>query len=98
MDSGTGIDLSGVWADAWATLSPDVQELLELISYIGVALIVVSLLTYAWQRRNGKAKAGPLVWTILIGCLACAPNLIIPGVLALIDGTAGAVIALLNSI
>lgn len=98
LDTETSIDLSGVWGDAWATLSPDAQGLLEIASYIGVALIVVSLVTYAWQRRNGKAKAGPLVWTLVIGCLACAPNLLIPGVLHLIDGTATAVISLLNSI
>lgn len=85
------IDFSGAWEGVWNSLSTDAQGLLSILSIVGVLLVVLGLFKMFLQRTRGGGNSSALWWTILVGAILCAPNVILPLLLTLIDSLANMV-------
>lgn len=90
--SGNIIDFSSQWDRLWADLSPELKGGLELAALIGMLLVVMSLAGYLWQRSRGQnAQLKTVLWMMLFGAVLCAPGIIIPLLLRIVDMVANLV-------
>lgn len=98
--SGDPIDFSGAWSELWASIRGNITpEMSDLMTVAGGALIVYSIVTFIWQRHRGRPDRGNrgsngsgLGWTILIGCILAAPEVLIPLLLTGVDAVANTVL------
>lgn len=98
------VDFSGAWDALWTaqSLSPEAERLMTIA---GGGLILYSIITFAWQRHRGRPDRGGrnnngngLAWTILIGCLLAAPEVIFPLLLTGVDTVANTVLNAMRSL
>src|SRR6478735_12644182 len=90
-----GVDLSGAWSTFWtAVTSSGGAQLTNVLSVVGVAVLVLSFASFFWQRarQKGAADGGKLWWAIAIGAVLSAPGVIFPILLTFVDVIANAVI------
>lgn len=94
----SSIDLVSAWTGLWGRLTSaaGISSLMTLMTWAGVAMVVLAIVKWAWSRRRGNQSASPLGWTLFIGAALCAPNAVIPAVLWLGDLVANTVINLLH--
>lgn len=83
------LDMAGGWNDLWSALTGAFGEgFWDLLTIIGVALVVFSILSYLWQHRRGTnwGSGGAIILGMLIvGAVLMAPGLLIPLFLTLLD-------------
>lgn len=90
-------DLSATWTDFWGRVSGELGGVTQLLAFVGLVLIVGSIIKYFWDRRRGGANAGQLLWAFGAGAILAAPDFLIPLFLNVVDllinafGSAGAV-------
>lgn len=89
------IDLHGAWKTFEQALGNTVNPLLTLLAVFGVLIVIVAIGKWAWDRRRGQGGMGQTggVWGgLLVGALMCAPKVLIPIFLLILDVIANAVI------
>jgi hypothetical protein len=86
------VDLSGAWSTFWnAVTSSTGAQLTNVLSVLGVALLVFAFASYMWQRARSKGgDSGKLWWAVAIGATLAAPGVIFPLVLTVVDLIANA--------
>lgn len=86
---GESVDFSGAWDGMWANLSTGLTpEAQRLMTWVGAALVLFSLLKWANGKRkgaNGSSASQHVLYTLIIGACLAAPNAIIPILLRLVD-------------
>ncbi|GAA3632603.1 hypothetical protein [Microlunatus ginsengisoli] len=97
-----GVDLSGAWSTFWnAVSSSGGAQLTNVLSVVGVAVLVLAFASFFWQRarhnNKGVADGGKLWWAIGIGAVLSAPGVIFPILLTFVDVIANAVISVYNA-
>lgn len=72
------INLAGQWDKFFGSMTSGWGGLLAFLGYLGVALLVITLVKWAWDRRrtNGLQNSGPMMWTLIPGAILVAPQLI----------------------
>ena len=94
------IDLSGKWDTLWAGLvgGTEFGKITGLLGVIGVAIVAMALIKWAWDRRRGggAGQSGAVWGALLVGALLSAPDLIIPILLTILDVIGNAVISVWN--
>lgn len=99
------VDLSSGWNKFWTELekASGIQGIFTLMTAIGALMVVGSVLKWMWDKRRsggggggGKGSEGVL-WTLVVGCMLAAPNLLIPAILTVIDIVANIFINLFKS-
>lgn len=89
------IDLTGAWGTFFAAFetSVGVGRILTLLSILGVLIVVMALIKWAWDRRRGggMGQSGAVWGSLLVGALMCAPKILIPVFLFILDAVANAV-------
>jgi hypothetical protein len=90
----TDVDLSGAWSTFWNAVTASAgAQLTNVLSVVGVAILVFSFAGYLWQRaRNRGGDNGNLIWAIAVGATMAAPGVIFPLMLAIVDTIANAAI------
>ena len=82
------VNFAGSWTTFWSSISGSLGGLTTLLAVVGMLLVVVAIITYIWERRRGatggRGHSGVL-WTIVAGMVLAAPNVVLPGVLTLVD-------------
>lgn len=95
------VDLSLSWDQFWGSFRTAVgEELLTLITMVGMLLVVGAVLKWLWDRRRGNGGGGmgganAILWTLLLGATLAAPGLLIPLFLNLLDGLANAFVSVM---
>lgn len=98
---GTDVDLSGSWSAFWRALPGGVSNLLNLLAIVGVALVAIAFIKWAWDRRRGMGGgfgggggSQGIVGAVIVGIVLAAPNLVIPAVLSVLDLLIDAVVSI----
>lgn len=94
------VDLAGAWDKFWSAISGDLSGILDIITVVGVALVIGSIIAYFWRkRRQGGSMmqdSNTVVWVMALGAILCAPQIIFPLMLKLFDQIINAGINILN--
>lgn len=93
------VDLSGAWDELWSAVSGEISGLLNIITIVGIILVVGSIIVYFWQkRRGGQLSQGgdTVMWVMVLGAVLCAPQIIFPLILALLDQVINALVNIGN--
>lgn len=96
-----GIDLVGPWTTLWDTLTSGWSGLAMAMSLLGVALIVIAVLAWAWARRKGgqmNQGSDKIVGAMIIGGTLAAPGMLIPLALRLLQWVVQIAAALLEKV
>lgn len=98
------INLSKSWDSFFSAIEKQAGPILNLAAVVGVLLVVLALIKWAWDRRRGGGMgmggqgSGGAVWgSLLVGSLLAAPKIIIPMFLLVFDVIANAVIEVFYS-
>ena len=93
------VDLSGAWNTFWNAITSSAgPQLTNVLSVLGVALLVFTLAAYFWQRaRNKGSDTGKLWWAVAVGAILAAPGVVFPILLSIVDIVANAGISLYNA-
>src|SRR5690349_16659861 len=88
----TSVDLSGAWSTFWNAVTASTgAQLTNVLSVLGVAVLVFAFAGFLWQRaRNQGGDGGKLMWAVAIGATLAAPGVIFPLMLTLVDVVANA--------
>jgi hypothetical protein len=88
----SSVDLSGAWSTFWNAVTASTgAQLTNIMSVLGVAILVFAFAGYMWQRaRSQGGDSGKLVWAVAIGATLAAPGVIFPLALTLVDVIANA--------
>jgi len=86
------VDLSGAWSTFWNAVTASTgAQLTNVLSVLGVAILVFAFAGYMWQRARSKGgDSGKLMWAVAIGATLAAPGVIFPLVLTVVDVIANA--------
>jgi len=89
------IDLSGAWSTFWNAVTASAgAQLTNVLSVLGVVVLVAAFAGYLWQRaRNKGGDNGKLLWAVAIGATLAAPGVIFPLVLNVVNLIANAAIS-----
>ncbi|WP_159604617.1 hypothetical protein [Agromyces humi] len=81
------VDLVDAWSVFWSTVSSAFDGPLKvLLIVVGIGLIAFSLLKFVWdKRRGGSARQSPIWWTLGLGGLLIAPDILIPLALGILS-------------
>lgn len=93
------VDLAGAWDKLWSAISSEISGLLDILTIVGVALVVFSIITYFWQKRRGgnmSEGSSTIFWVMALGALLCAPQVLIPLFMTLLDQILNAAINIIN--
>lgn len=84
------------WTTVWSAVTSALGPLAAMLTAIGALLVVVSIVGYIWERRRGGGNHSKLMYTLLIGAILAAPDLLIPLLLHIADFLANFVAGLLT--
>jgi len=89
------------WVGGWNRLiSAFPSGVLTALSVIGVAILVIAIIAWLWQRRKGGGggmSGFPWIAVILAAALA-GPQLVIPALIGVLQFIINFVIAIVNSV
>ena len=96
---GSKVDLAGGWAKLWASMSASgAGPLLDTAVIIGVALLVIAVLTYIWEKRRGGANATKVMWTAILAAAMSAPVALFPAVFTMFDFVLNTLLGVLSAL
>ena len=95
MAAGDTVNFRESWSKFWSSLtsSTGIGGLFTLLSLVGMLLVAMAIIKWAWDRRRGGGGggSGAIIGAVIVGALLSAPNLIIPIVLLIVDVVINAV-------
>lgn len=86
--SGETVSLKNGWNGVWTAVTTGFPGITTLLTVIGVVLVVGALLKWAWDRRRGGGMgqgAQPLWGALIPGAILCAPALLFPMLLGILE-------------
>ncbi len=92
----TDINLESSWNTLWGNIQQSVGSLLTILGYVGMLLVVGSVLKWLWDRRRGQGGQGfqahsHVVYTLVLGAVLAAPDVMIPWMLGALDAVANGI-------
>lgn len=88
------VDFVSQWNTVWSAVNSALGPVSNLMSIAGTILVVFAAGKWLWERRKGGANHGHLIWTLVVGALLLAPNIIVPVVLTILDAVINAVLGI----
>lgn len=84
------INLAGQWSALWAKIDQgDWSTLSQLLTWVGIILIVFAVAKWLWDKRRGQGGgmggSTTVLYTAVIGGLLASPEIVIPVVLTVVD-------------
>lgn len=95
-----GVDFRGGWDSFWSAIESAIgSQAVNLLTIIGLALIVFAIFKWVWDRRKGGGGGGGagLIWMIVAGAVLAAPQVLLPIALQIVDWIVNAAIRVWNS-
>ena len=96
MASAGKVNFSGQWSTAWGKITGNITGFLVILGIVGVLMVVVGIGKYVWDKRRGGANPSNLAWTVGIGMILCAPSVVIPLLLKILDQVVNAVLSIIS--
>lgn len=95
------VDLSGAWSSFWNSIIGPLSGIVDFLTIIGVILVVGSILAFFWKRHRGGGTgvgrdSGTVIWVLITGAILCAPNVLMPVFLNILDAIANALVNLVQ--
>jgi hypothetical protein len=90
----TQVNFVGQWNTVWGAVNSALGPVSNLMSIAGTILVVFAAGKWLWERRKGGANHSHLLWTLGVGALLLAPNIIVPVVLTILDAVINAVVGI----
>ncbi|KQP62877.1 hypothetical protein [Nocardioides sp. Leaf285] len=94
------VQLESAFSDFWDTLvgATGFGAIEKLMSIVGVCLVVLAVLKWAWDRRRGggMGQSGAVWGALLVGAILSAPAVLFPVFLFILDTVANGVISIWN--
>lgn len=94
------VNLKGGWETFWDAITAGFPTITNMMTIIGVILVVFALLKWAWDRRRGGGMgqgAQPLWGALIPGAILAAPDMLFPILLGILDLVINVVISLINA-
>lgn len=92
-------NFAGAWDGLMSAVGGALGGLLTLAAWIGVIMVVGSIGMWIYRKaRGGGGNTSGMVWMIVVGGILCAPNVLIPAILTLVDFIINTISAALNAI
>ncbi|AZZ54994.1 hypothetical protein [Rathayibacter iranicus] len=83
------INLAAGWEALWRTITSNTTGLNEALTVIGVVVLLVGVIPWAWQKRKGGGGGGALSgfpwWSVIIAAVFAGPVVVIPLILNLVS-------------
>ncbi|MGC0250429.1 hypothetical protein [Pseudactinotalea sp. Z1748] len=95
------VDFVSAWNNLWTPIRSAVGgQFITILAVIGVALIVLSLFQFFWQRRRGGGMngLGSLTMPLILGALLVAPDVLVPTFLWCAQGVVNVFVALASTL
>lgn len=92
------VNLRAGWSGLWGAATSGWGGLARLLMWVGVALVVIALVKWAWDRRRsgGMQGSGPMWGALIPGAILVAPAVLIPMILFCFDFIANIVVSILR--
>lgn len=92
------VDLVSGWSSVWSSVTSAVgSKLTNLMTAVGVIIVVFALGKWLWERRRGGGGShSGLIYSMAVGGLLAAPEVIIPVLLTIIDYVINAVVGVFS--
>lgn len=93
------VDFSGGWSSLWGAISGQLGGVLTILTWVGVIMVVFSVMGWVYQKRKGGGMgqgASGVFITLFVGAVLCAPQLLIPAVLGILDFVANSLLSLIQ--
>ncbi|WP_114906739.1 DUF6750 family protein [Ornithinimicrobium murale] len=82
----TAVDFVGPWDKFWGAIASSAEGIVTLAAVVGVVLVVSSIFMWIFKKaRGGGANTSTLVWMIIVGGILCAPTILIPTILRILQ-------------
>lgn len=95
------VNLAGGWDRFWSAIKDVVSgDIMNLLTIVGVILVIFAVAKYLFDKRRGGGAAqglGVVFWTLMVGALLSAPQVIFPLALRLLDIVANLFLAIVRS-
>ncbi len=92
-------DLSGLWTTLWGSITGAVPNLTTFISIVGIAVIVIDLIVFFKDKRNGSGgDTKKLAWGMVFGLLLISPGVLIPVALKVVSWGFDLLVGVANSL
>ena len=78
------VDLTSGWNSLLSAIQGATGNLLGVLAMVGVAMIVIAILVWAYQRRKGGVSGFPWMMVVLGAALA-SPAAVIPLLLTILE-------------
>ncbi|MCC3299473.1 hypothetical protein [Arthrobacter caoxuetaonis] len=94
------VNLKGGWESFWTAITAGFPTITNMMTIVGVILVVFALLKWAWDRRRGGGMgqgAQPLWGALIPGAILAAPDMLFPILLGILDLVINVVISLINA-
>lgn len=70
----------------WSLLGPSAGAIGTILAVVGVGVLVIAILGWAWQRRKGAVSIGGFPWmAVIIGAVMAGPKVLFPVILGIGD-------------
>lgn len=80
------VDFTKSWQEFWGAFSGSASGLVTLAGIAGVLMVVVSICMWIFKKaRGGGANTSTVVWMLVIGGVLCAPTVLIPLILTIVE-------------
>lgn len=80
------VSLKAGWTTLWGSVSSAAPGLTSMLTVIGVALVLIAVIGWIWQRRRGGGgQSSGMIWTLVVGAVLSAPAVVIPILLTIVD-------------
>lgn len=84
----SNVNFAAGWDKVWGAVTSGFPGVDIMLMAVGMILVVIAGVKYAWDRRRGGGNASPLWNTLIIGAILLLPGVVIPLALRLLSGLA----------
>lgn len=92
-------NFSSSWNTFWSAISGQLGGVLTIMTWVGVVLVVFSVVGWIYKKRQGgslsQGLSGVFI-TMVVGMVLCSPQLLIPLILRIVDFVANTAASLLQ--
>lgn len=92
---GNNLNLVTSWNTLWAQLTQWAPGLGTFLSVVGLAIVLISIGKWLWDKRRGGGGTFPTM-AVVLGLVLAGPTVVIPVLLSIVQVLFGVVVNIIN--